>query len=220
MSRKAMLARFHLISPLTARLLAGAALMILPATLTLSAADPPAKKTAAASSQPASTMTAAEAKEKKKQEEIDRVMDFFHKTQPDVYEQAKSLRDSDPVKFEQLVRPAINTVDRLENMRKRNPELFTLTMKDLELNYQSLRLARQLKQPDLAPADHDKIVADLSAKVTEEFAVRQQIRQKQIEDLQAQLKQLGDKLQNNETIKDVLIKKRIDDLEKSPRLEW
>jgi hypothetical protein len=206
-----------------ARVLAGLALIVLPGTLTLLAADEKPRPAITPPAQVATTKPAATKPDpaKRKEEEIARVMEFFRVTQPDVYEQAKTLRETDHDKFEKLVHSAIWTVNKLEDMRKRNPRLFDLTMKDLELNYRSMRISRQLKNADLPSADRDKLTSELTGIVSSQFDLRQQIRKEEIENLKTQLKDLGDKLQKNEQVKDRLIKKRVDDLvEKPPRLDW
>jgi hypothetical protein len=205
-------------SRLLARILTGLALLLVPGTLTLLADEKP-KPSPTPPSQPATTQ--ARKPNPDKEQEIARVMEFFRVTQPDVYEQAKTLRETDPERFEKLVRPAFHTVRKLEDLRKRSPKLFQLTMQDLELNYRSLRLSRQLKRPDLPAGDREKMTTELTGIVSTQFDIRQQIRQEEIENLKTQLKELGDKLQSNESVKATLIKKRVDDLvEKPPRLDW
>jgi hypothetical protein len=208
-------------SPL-ARIASGLALLLLPASaLTLLAQEKPQPSvTPPAATRPAATQP-RKPEANKKEEEIARVMEFFRVTQPDVYEQATTLRDTEPARFEKLVRGAVNTVNKLEDMRKRNPRLFELTMKDLELNYRSLRLSRQLKRADLPTPDRERLTNELTGIVSTQFDIRQRIRQEEIEHLKQQLQALGDKLQSNEKVKDALIKKRVDDLvEKPPRLDW
>jgi hypothetical protein len=207
-------------------------LLILPPAVSLFADEKVSLTTSthpATATHPATTQSAAAsqaaaraAKEaKRKEDEIARVMDFFKLTQPELYEQAKTLQNTDPERFEKLVRPAVNTVNRLEELRKRSPKLFELTMKDFEFNYKSLRLARQLKRADLAGPDREKLSAELTSIVSSQFDIRQQIRQQEIEDLKNQLKDLDAKLQGNENVKETLIKKRVEDLiDKPPRLDW
>ncbi len=177
------------ISTTPARLFAGLALVLLPGSLTLLAEDKP--KAPATSTQPATTQARKLDPAKKKEEEIARVMEFFRVTQPDVYEQAKVLQGTDPERFEKLVRPTIYTVNKLEEMKKRSPKLFELTMKDLELNYRSLRLSRQLKRADLPPADRDKLTTELTTIVSSQFDIRQQIRQEEIENLKTPFQHSG-----------------------------
>ncbi|HVX83446.1 MAG TPA: hypothetical protein VH253_01380 [Phycisphaerae bacterium] len=157
----------------------------------------------------------------KKEQEIARVMEFFRVTQPDVYAQAKTLRDADPAQFEKLVRGALGTVNHLEDLRKRDPVQFELKMKDLELAYKSLRLARELQRSDLDPAERQRISSDLHEVVTQEFDVCQQMRQEAITFIKNRVQDLDKELQDRAKQKDALINQRVQDLtEKSPKLEW
>ncbi len=173
------------------------------------------KSPAAPATQPAKT------KEQRKQEETARVMEFFRVTQPDVYEQAKSLRDNDTTAFEKMIHSAANTVNKLEDLHRRNPALFDLRMKDFELAYRSLKVAKEIKRPDITPSDRDQLTKDLTDLVSTQFDLRQKIRQLEIDDVQKQLADLSQQLQDRKADKDTLIKKRVDDLiETVPRLEW
>lgn len=197
----------------------GLLLLALPSAVVLRAGDAPTTKPAA--SAPATTRSAAADKERKKQEEIDRVMKFFQDTQPDVYDQALTLRSTDQKQFENLIQGAGGTVRRLEDLKKRSPQLFDLTMEDLKLNYKSLRMARELHKPDLAPADKDRLVHDLQKLVSDQFDIRQKIRQFEIDEQAARLKNLDQQLKDRASKKDELIKKRVDDLNaRIPRLDW
>jgi hypothetical protein len=204
------------LSPLTLAL--GLAALCLPTPLLLLAQDkpsPPTLSATTAASQPVKT------REQKKAEDTARVMDFFRVTQPDMYEQAKNLRDNDPASFDRMIHNALNTVNRMEDLRKRNPALFELRMRDFELAYQSLKLAKDCKRPDLAPADREPLMKQLTDLVSAQFDLRQQIRQMEIDDLQKQLASLSQQLADRKADKEALIKKRVDDLiESVPRLEW
>jgi len=160
-------------------------------------------------------------RERKRQEEIERTMEFFRVTQPDVWEQARVLREKDPAKFEETIRKAADTVNTLQELKRKNPKLYELNLKDFELYYKSLRLAKSLKAPDLSAADKTRMTAELAQVLTDQFDNRQKIRQLQIDEQAQKLKELENQLKEREKIKAQLIKKRVDDLlEKPPRLEW
>ncbi len=202
--------RLALSLPLLALLLPAASYLLVPRPLPARAAG--------ATTAPASTEQAAA---DRKEQEIARVMEFFRVTQPDVYDQAKSLREVDPARFEKLVRGALGTVNHLEAIKKNDPLLFDLKMKDLALAYQSLRLARELQKPGLTPAEHGSLATQLTKVVTDEFDICQQERQQEIADLRTRLQDLDKQLQERAKDKDALIKQRVQDLvEKPPRLDW
>jgi hypothetical protein len=188
------------------------------------AAAPPAGPSHSAASPAAAhpaTAPAPRTPEQKKQDDIQRVMEFFKATQPDVYEQAKALRETDPAKFEKLIGGALSTVNHLEGTRRRNPKLFELCMKDLQLNYQSLRIAHELKRTDLPSADRRQLTEQLNILVAREFDFQQQVRQLEIEDLQKKVSDLDTQVRAREGDKENIIRKRVEDLtERTPRLEW
>ena len=170
---------------------------------------------------PATTQAATRSAEQRRQEDINRAMAFFKATQPDVYEQAMALRTSDPAKFDKLIMSAMPTVNKLEGMRKKNPKLFELSMLDLQLGYKSLRLAHDLKKPDMSDVERQKSAEELHQIISNEFDVQQQIRQIEIDDLQARIKDLDDQVKARAKDKEGILQKRGEDLSgDAPRLEW
>ena len=165
-----------------------------------------------ASPSPPSTPPATRTSDQRRQDDINRVMEFLRVTQPDVYDQARVLRVTDPLRFDRLILGALPTVNRLETTRKRSQKLFDLSMQDLQLGYQSLRIANALKLPGTSYADRKKLTDQLSAIVTAEFEVQQQIRQFEIDDLQQKVKDLDSQVKDREQGKAAILQKRLDDL--------
>lgn len=202
---------------------AGVVLCALPSAMSLLAEDAPVVLASKVATQPTTAATAPNPtkKDARREEEISRVMDFFKQTQPDVYEQALKLRDSDPARFEKVIREASGTVKRLDELRRNKPKLFDLTMKDLTLNYRSVRLAREAKRTDLTPEQRDRNTKELQKVVEEQFSLRQQIRQFEIDEAAQRVRDLENALKDRDKVKADLIKKRVEELlEKPPRLDW
>jgi hypothetical protein len=159
--------------------------------------------------------------EQRRQEDIARVMEFFRLTQPDVYEQATALRGSDPAKFDRLILGALPTVNRLEGIKKKSQKLFDLSMQDLQLGYQSLRISQKLKATGMAATERVKVTDQMREIVAAEFAVQQQIRQLEIEDLQQKVKDLDNRVKDREKDQSNILQKRMNDLvDGNPKLEW
>jgi hypothetical protein len=159
--------------------------------------------------------------EQRLEDDINRVMEFFRITQPDVYGQAQTLRVTDPMRFTRLILGALPTVNRLETTRQRSQKLFDLSMQDLKLGYQSLRIATDLRRSSLSEADRKKLREQLASVVASEFDVQQKIRQFEIDDLQQKVKDVDTQVKDRERAKSTIIQKRLDDLiERTPRLEW
>lgn len=174
---------------------------------------------AAAPSTPTS-QPATRTAEQKKKDDINRVMEFLRITQPDVYDRAVVLRDTDPEKFEKLISGASSTVNRLESTRRRNPRLFELSMQDLKMNYQTLRIAHQLQDPALPNKLRLDLTAQIKKLVADEFDVQQEIRRLEIEDLKRKIGDLETRVCDREQDKPTIIGKRIQDLTVNPKLEW
>jgi hypothetical protein len=159
--------------------------------------------------------------EQRRQEDIARVMEFFRLTQPDVYEQATALRVSDQAKFDQLILGALLTVNRLEGVKKKSQKLFDLSMRDLQLGYQSLRISQKLKGTGLAAGERVNLTDQLRNIVAVEFTVQQQIRQFEIDELQQKVKDLDNRVKDRDKDQSSIIQKRVNDLvDGNPKLEW
>jgi len=203
-------------------LAAGALAMLLPSAVALLAADKVSAKpattapAAAAKSPPASAP--AKTKEQKEAEEIARVMDFFKRTQPDVYEQALQLRATDPDKFKSLVQSqsVVCRVNSLEDIKKNDPEYYDLKIKDYQFIFLSKRLAEQLHRSDLTPADRAKIMADLNDLISREFDNAQQMHRKEIANIEERVKKLQATLEEREQNKDKYLKRRLNELAPPP----
>jgi hypothetical protein len=159
--------------------------------------------------------------EQRREDDINRVMEFFRITQPDVYEQAQTLRVTDPIRFTRLILGALPTVNRLETTRQRSQRLFDLSMQDLKLGYQSLRIANDLRRPTLSDAERKRLTDQLTVVVSSEFDVQQKIRQFEIDDLQQKVRDVDTQVKDRERAKLAIIQRRLEDLiERTPRLEW
>jgi hypothetical protein len=173
--------------------------------------------TSPATALPPATRTA----EQRKRDDIARVMEFFRLTQPDVYEQATALRVSDPAKFDRLILGALPTVNRLEGLKRKSQKLFELSMLDMQLGYQSLRISQKLKSTGMPAAERVKLTDQMREIVTADFAIQQQIRQLEIEDLQQKVKDLDNRVKDREKDQSNIIQKRMNDLvDGNPKLEW
>ena len=172
-------------------------------------ATPVATGTATTTSKPA-----VKSKETTQAEDVARVMEFFKQNQPEAYDKATKLQKNDPAKFEELIRPAIHTVNSLDEIKKTNPALYMLKVEDYQLTYQIHNKAQDLHRADLAVNERDVILADLSARVSRQFEVGQLIRQQEIADIEQRVQKLQAQLEEREKNKDKSIKRRMDDLTK------
>jgi len=158
----------------------------------------------------------------------DVVLNFFQKYEPDVYKQMMVLKDKDKAKYETLMKDFYKEVGHLLDLQRRNVPLFEITMEDRRVGFDSLQLARHIRDDKLSPQELDKANKDLQALLDKQFDLRQKIRQAalddqkaRIEDLQKAYESVLEQFAQREKTKDDLIKQRMDDLmQKNPKVEW
>ena len=184
--------------------------MLLPSAALL-VAQPAKAPTTTPATRPAPP--APKTKEQREAEEIASVMDFLKQTQPDAFESARRLRETDPEKFKSLIQPTVRIVNSLENLRKNDPELYELKIKDYQFAFQAKRLAEQLHRPDLTPADREKLMANLTDLISREFDNAQQIRRKEIE---GQIRRLQSVFEEREKNKEKHLQRRLNELAPPP----
>ena len=184
--------------------------IVLPVAAALSDDKPAPKPAATTTSKPATAP--AKSKEARRAEDIARVLEFFKVVQPEAYDKALKLRETDPAKFEQLVVPAIPTVNNLEEIKRNNLALYELKVEDYRLTYQREDKVKQLHRSDLAASEHDRLLVDLTSIVTRQFEVGQLIRQQEIADIEKRLQKLRAQLEEADKDKDSVIKNRLERL--------
>jgi len=143
--------------------------------------------------------------------QVNQIMNFLKQTQPSLYQKAVILRKSDPTKFNSLIRAAAPNFRRLEFMRKYDPKLFHYTLTDLQLTHRSYSLAWQLKKP-LNPSKARQLRTKLRQVVTEQFNLRQKIRQHIINRLLKRVAALKSQLTQRSKNKHTIITDRIEQL--------
>lgn len=156
----------------------------------------------------------------------DLVLGFAMQNEPDIYKWLLVLREKDPKRYNDLIREFTPEVRKLSDLKKRNPDMFQLTIEDRRLYFQSLQLSRD-NPAATGPAEqarHQK----LETVVKMQFEVRQKLRQVELDEaaariqaLQKQLDRLKSELETRERNKDTLIEQRIEDLtNKNAKMEW
>ena len=153
--------------------------------------------------------------------QIQKILQFLKTTDPAVYEEALTLRQSKPAKFVKLISAAAPNFRRLENLQNSDPKLFSLTIEDLSLTHQSFSLADQLRQPGLTGQQTQHLRARLLKIVSVQFGVRQQIRKLELDRLMRKINELKAQYAQRQKNQAQIIAKRVADLiGKPPSVNW
>jgi len=186
--------------------------------------QPPASVNApAAATQPASTQptTVTQPTKPLTAAQIDQIMSFLKAVQPDTYHKAMELKRSDPNKFPALINKAAPSFIQLEELQQSDPVLFKLTLQDLVYTHRSFQLANQLRQPGLNPQDQQNLREELTHVITEQFDLRQQIRQHELDQLTKKINDLKAQLDAREKERQTIIQNRVNDLiGNPPSADW
>ncbi len=143
------------------------------------------------------------------QTQVQKIMEFLKQTQPNVYRKALILRRSDPKKFHSLICAAAPNFRRLEFMQKYDPKLFTYTLRDLRLTHESYWIAWQLKKKHLDKKQAASLHGQLMVVVTEQFNLRQKIREHIIHHLLQRVAQIKAQLAQRNKARESIISDRI-----------
>ncbi len=185
---------------------------ILTLPVCLSANIPPAHPRAADTSKPVIRLNP---------DQIERIMQFLQRTQPDVYQKATALRHSHPHKFVKLISEAAPNFRWLEHLQKHDPKLFNLTLQDIADTHKSFRIAGELRQPGLPAAESEKLRVRLVRVVTDQFDVRQKIRTHELNRLLRRIDTLRADLKDRQQKRMQIIDKRVRSLiGRPPSLNW
>ncbi|MEI7767689.1 MAG: hypothetical protein WCJ97_09670 [Phycisphaerae bacterium] len=149
------------------------------------------------------------------------IMKILKEHQPELYQKAEALRNSDPKRFEKMLQEAAPNFNQLKDLQKRDPEMFRLRMEDLKLSYQTVQLARRYHDPSTTVGDKAELVEQITNTVNAQFDVRADIRQREIDDIVKKVEALRKDLaeRNKKQVEEV--KKRVREItSRMPNLNW
>ncbi len=176
--------------------------------------------TSAEPSKPAATAPAATVKAGPK-DPRQSTLDFLKAYEPEVLAWLGVLQSKDPKRYNEVMGNMVCEVNSLMDLKKRDPDRFPVTMQDRKYAFEALQLAAIIRNESSSVEDVQVAKTKLKATLTAQFAVRQQLRQMQLDFLQKQLDGLRQELNNREQSKDSLIEKRMEDLiKRNARGEW
>jgi hypothetical protein len=109
----------------------------------------------------------------------------------------------------QAPRPPFGRID-WEQLKKYDPEMYELELRDLQLEQRTLSLAEQMRR---APAELQRMIREeLAESVAQHFDVRQQRRRLQLKRLEEELAKAREAIERREQARDELVTRRIGEL--------
>ena len=153
------------------------------------------------------------------EKQIQEMLDFLAKYMPKMHNHLMQEKKANPERFRRMVRRAWPEYLRRLELKRRDPELFELKMKDDQLGLKTLELVRQYRT---ARGDgREKIHAELKGVVAEHFRVRQARRQKELENLKKRVVEIETELADRQSNAEKIQQERLGQLlKKTRRPKW
>ncbi len=157
------------------------------------------------------------------EEEFKERLELLRELHPDLAERLEQLKDRNPQRVGAMIREHFPRLGEMLELRRRDPELFELRVKDIRANRKTLELAERYRQARRAgdQAQSQSLRDELQAAIREHFEVRQAQRERELAMLEERLEELRQRIKERTAQREELIQKRISELsEKARDAEW
>lgn len=156
------------------------------------------------------------------EEQVDQLIDILQVVKPEAAERIAVLRQRIGERAGAIIAREHPRVMRFMAMRERDPHLFELRMADFQLNRESLELAMAYREAKLTgDADELKTIrGKLTQVVKAHFELREEIRQHELQQLEAQLDRLREELETRRERADRIIRERTAELTGELADQW
>lgn len=120
-----------------------------------------------------------------------------------------------------LMRPQTETQRYLSDMQRENRQLHERLMREREMEYESIVLAAQIRRlPEDAP-ERERLTEELRRKLEDIFALKEENRRRETEQLEKELEKLRDQLRNREENRAAIVEHRLNELiGRGQELDW
>jgi hypothetical protein len=154
------------------------------------------------------------------QERRDEVVQFIRETFPEKARMMEKLRRRDPAEFQRRRQQLAEEVKRLLVLRDENPELFKVQVDEMRLRDELGRLAREARREKEGSRERQEAEKKLKEAVGRSFDLRQRIKEAELEDLRARLKELESTLERRAGRRAQMVEERSRDLLQNAGDDW
>ncbi len=133
---------------------------------------------------------------------------------PDLIDHVHQLREGDHRRFGELIDRRFPAVRYLVDLKRDDPAVYDLRIRDLRLTRETRDLARRVRDANGADRedDADDLTEELEERVAEHFDVRQSLRERELERLRERLEAMEEELDERSDDRGDLIEERVDAL--------
>jgi hypothetical protein len=149
-----------------------------------------------------------------RQEMIQFVKEYF----PDRGAKLERLASENPAEFRQRRNDLVGEIRRLIDLQDRDPELFEIHIKEIQLRHKLEDLGAIYQDAD--PEERKNLDIELRELLHNAFDIRQQIKAAELEDLRKKLKHVENGLENRIKRRDELIEQRFNEITRNQDSDW
>ena len=153
-------------------------------------------------------------------EQRDEVVQFIRETFPEKARMLEELRRRDPAEFQRRRMKLVEEVRRLMELKGQNAELFKIQVDEMRLRDELGRLALDARRESEGSRERQEAEKKLKEAVGRSFDLRQQVKEAELEDLRARLKDLESTLERRSGRRAQMIEERTRDLLKDTGDDW
>ena len=134
--------------------------------------------------------------------------------QPDLADELRELGERDPRHLREVIQRRFPGVRYLIDLKERDPEMYRLRIRDIQLNRETRDLARAVQAAQAADREDeaDDLIETLEERVTEHFDVRQALRERELDVLRERIERMQEELEDRADERDDLIEERVEGL--------
>ena len=154
------------------------------------------------------------------EEEIQDVLDFIETNDPTTYQELMNIKEKMPGEFNIIIGEAVEHKRELDRLKRESPEEYDDVMKIMDYESRERDLSRQYRE---APDANDKsrIEAELKGVIKELFDLKLKQRQRELQRLEQELKNIKDEIEKRRINKEQIIQNRFDEITgKNDSLRW
>lgn len=160
--------------------------------------------------------------------DIDAAIEVLQAMRPEMGEKLAKLREDSPERVAQTLQREFPRIRYFLMLKRIDPQMYELRIQDIKLSARGHQLAGQIKEAKtLAEGEAENaeriemLTEQLRDTVREHFAIRQQIRERELERLLRRIEQIREKLADQAENQSDLIEQRTTELiEGDSRAEW
>ncbi len=158
------------------------------------------------------------------EDEINELIEIARDISPRLAERIESVKRDNPSFFMQTLR-RIQYLRPLAELKKANPEMYGLKIRDMRLNYETMAIAMKINKmhrtDEGSEADKEELTVKLRARLKEHFEVRQELLEAEVAALEKRISDMRESLQHRAENMEILIEDRIKELTiKRERPRW